>query len=42
VDDYTYLPQVRQAVDDWVEINKAVVKNTYFLNSFRGTFVIEL
>ena len=42
VDDYNHLPDVRKAVDDWVNANKIYLKNTYFIDSIRGTFIIEI
>lgn len=42
VDDYNHLTEVKQAVNDWVAANKNHIKNTYFINSIRGTFIIEI
>lgn len=42
VDDYTHLEDVRRAVVDWTSANKDYIKNTYLIDSIRGTFIIEI
>jgi predicted O-methyltransferase YrrM len=45
VDDYNndyFLDVIKNATNNFVEKNKEYIKNTYFLDSARGTFIIEM
>ena len=41
VDDYDFIPSVKQITDEFVEENKQYILNTNHIKSFRGTLVIE-
>lgn len=41
IDDYHHLPQVRMAVDFFMEQNQNIIKEAYIINSFRGTMFVE-
>jgi len=41
VDDYDFIPNVKQITDEFVEENKQYILNTNHIKSFRGTLVIE-
>jgi len=42
IDDYSFIPSVREAVDFFVENNKDIIRYTEFFDSYRGTFLIKM
>ena len=41
VDDYDFIPHVKQATDEFIAKNKKYILNTNHISSFRGTMIIE-
>jgi len=42
IDDYNTFNDVKNAANDWMEINKILINDSYMLDSIRGTLIIEL